>query len=74
MQILHKITNYDSLILYQVTTVLHNCFRFQRTIRIPGIIGLIDCMIVKIIKAEPNEEAFIHRVHKHSLKVQIVSF
>lgn len=40
--------------------------------RIPGILGLIDCFVVKILKPVENEEAFVHHKYQHSLNVQAV--
>lgn len=40
--------------------------------RIPGIIGAIDCTVVKILRPPENEEAFYNHEHKHSLNVQVI--
>lgn len=45
---------------------------FAATNRIPGIIGCIDCTVVKIIRPSENEEAFYNHAHKHSLNVQAI--
>ncbi|OXU22898.1 hypothetical protein TSAR_014176 [Trichomalopsis sarcophagae] len=47
--------------------------RFRRSIRIPGIIGLIDCFIIGMARPTANEEAFYYYRHGHGLIVQIVS-
>ncbi|XP_008212693.2 putative nuclease HARBI1 [Nasonia vitripennis] len=46
--------------------------RFRRSIRIPGIIGLIDCFIIGMTRPTANEEAFYHYRHAHGLIVQII--
>lgn len=37
-----------------------------------GIIGAIDCTVVKILRPPVNEEAFYNHEHKHSLNVQAI--
>lgn len=46
---------------------------FADTMSVPGILGLIDCFIVKILKPHQNEKAYVHHDYKHSLNVQAVS-
>ena len=38
--------------------------------RMPGVIGLIDCTHVTIIRPEENEVAYVNRKGKHSINVQ----
>ncbi|OXU19259.1 hypothetical protein TSAR_012311 [Trichomalopsis sarcophagae] len=45
---------------------------FRRTIRVPGIIGLIDCFVICITRPSQNEEAFYHYRHGHGLIAQII--
>ncbi|XP_032457240.1 putative nuclease HARBI1 [Nasonia vitripennis] len=46
--------------------------QFQRTIRIPGIIGLVDAFIVCMKRPSENEEAFYNYRHGPAMNVQIV--
>ena len=47
---------------------------FRETIRIPRIIGLIDCLLVACIRPKENEEAFHNYKAGSSLNVQVVRF
>lgn len=55
-----------------VLTKYISCYRFLIHNRIPGILGLVDCTVVKIVRPSVNEEAFFNHEHRHSLNVQIV--
>lgn len=48
-------------------------YSFLTYTRIPDILGLIDGLIVKILRPVHNEEAFYNYRHKHSLNIQLVS-
>lgn len=43
---------------------------FLPHIRIPGVIGLIDCFVVKMKKPHLHEENYFHHKHQHSMNVQ----
>ncbi|XP_031783922.1 putative nuclease HARBI1 [Nasonia vitripennis] len=47
-------------------------FRFRQHNRIPNILGLIDCVVVKFVRPSRNEEAFYHHKHSHAMNVQVV--
>lgn len=47
-------------------------YRFQRTTRIPGIIGIVDGFLVTFQRSRVNEEAFFNYRVGSSMNVQIV--
>ncbi|XP_031779801.1 putative nuclease HARBI1 [Nasonia vitripennis] len=47
--------------------------QFQRTIRIPGVIGLVDGFIVCMKRPSENEEAFFNYRHGPGMNVQIIA-
>ncbi|KAM3964790.1 putative nuclease HARBI1 [Aphomia sociella] len=45
---------------------------FYKKIKIPGVLGCIDCTHVAIVRPVHNEERYFSRKHYHSLNVQLV--
>ena len=66
-------TLYIILMIFSLINFYIHCFSFQRTIRISGVIGIVDGFIVKCKRPVNNEEAFFNYQHGTSLNVQIVS-
>ncbi|KAJ8668897.1 hypothetical protein QAD02_000156 [Eretmocerus hayati] len=46
--------------------------RFRQSIRIPGILGLVDGFLVRFLRPRVHEEAYYNYKEKHSMNVQLV--
>lgn len=62
----------ESSSVWHLLPKFNSCSRFLIHNRIPGILALIDCTVVKIVRPSVNEEAFFNHEHRHSLNVQVV--